>query len=356
MSQLKNIEGGCWRGYERVPGTIEFSKGSCRKIGSARKSRRRSKSPRRRRKSRRKSPRLSAGNSSKHARNSFDFGSRMGPEYFYAAARTVVHNGRKKKLSPTMAKRSRELARSARKRVAQRSRSRLRKLIDLAKFEHIDWYGKSQTPAEVRRIKFRNSIRIEFYFFIMTVLYQKFMFIYKYGLATPDYVTKFSTLKRTTLILLQEASKGGKTMTLEVFRKTLERLSRLTDRFSNLRFSNNSKVKSAIKTMKNVIESSLDKTNVALRSRYLKNWDTNQFQSSPEYDFPSSWVLAKKERLATQALGVARNAQLSEIKKAYRKLSKIYHPDKKGGDNRAQVTLTNAYEFLTRIRNKSKSN
>ena len=34
-SQLKNIKGGCWRGYERVPGTIEFSKGSCRKIGSA---------------------------------------------------------------------------------------------------------------------------------------------------------------------------------------------------------------------------------------------------------------------------------------------------------------------------------
>ena len=34
-SQLKNIEGGCWRGYERVPGTIEFSKGSCRKIGRA---------------------------------------------------------------------------------------------------------------------------------------------------------------------------------------------------------------------------------------------------------------------------------------------------------------------------------
>ena len=33
--ELKNIQGGCWRGYERVPGTIEFSKGSCRKIGSA---------------------------------------------------------------------------------------------------------------------------------------------------------------------------------------------------------------------------------------------------------------------------------------------------------------------------------
>ena len=204
-------------------------------------------------------------------------------------------------------------------------------------------------------MRYRNRIRIRFYFFIMTVLFEKFWFIYNYGLATPDYVTKFSTLKRTTLILLQEASKGAKTMTLEVFRKTLERLSRLTDKFSKLRFSNNSKVKSAIKTMKNVIASSLDKTSVALRSRYLKNWD-----SSPGYvhNLPTlSYALSlKKERLATQALGVARNAQLSEIKKAYRKLSKIYHPDKKGGDNRAQVTLTNAYEFLTRIRNRSKSN
>lgn len=27
----KRIKGGCWRGYERVPGTKQFSKGSCRK-------------------------------------------------------------------------------------------------------------------------------------------------------------------------------------------------------------------------------------------------------------------------------------------------------------------------------------
>lgn len=339
MSELKNIEGGCWRGYERVPGAIEFSKGSCRKIGSARKSRRRSKSPSRRRKSRRKSPRLSAGN-------------------FYAVARTVVNNRRKKKLSPTMAKRSRKLARSARKRVAQRSRkgvaqrsrSRLRKLIDLAKFEHVDdWSAK--TPAEYERMKFRNRIRRHFYFFIMIVLFEKFSFIYKYGLARPDYVTKFSTLKRTTLITLQEAKKGAKTMTLEVFTKTLERLSRLTDKFSELRFSNNSKVKSAIKTMKNVIGSALNKTNVALRNRYLKNWDSS-YGSAHNLPRLSYLLRLKKERLAAQALGVARNAQLSEIKKAYRKLSRIYHPDK-GGDNDAQVALTNAYEFLAKIRNRS---
>ena len=30
--EIKNrIKGGCWRGYERVPGTKQFSKGSCRK-------------------------------------------------------------------------------------------------------------------------------------------------------------------------------------------------------------------------------------------------------------------------------------------------------------------------------------
>ncbi len=58
--ELKNIQGGCWRGYERVPGTIEFSKGSCRKIGSAATGSRARKSSRKsRRMSQRKSRRKS---------------------------------------------------------------------------------------------------------------------------------------------------------------------------------------------------------------------------------------------------------------------------------------------------------
>ena len=146
------------------------------------------------------------------------------------SVRKSVRKSRKtsrKSVRKSVRKSSRKTSRKhVRKAIMQRSRSRLRKLIDLAKFEHVDWDGKSQTPAEAERIAFRNSIRMQFYFFIMMILFEKFSFIYKYGLATPDYVTRFSTLKRTTLITLQEASKGAKTMTLEVFTNTLERLSK----------------------------------------------------------------------------------------------------------------------------------
>ena len=51
----------CWQGYERVPGTAPYTKGSCRKKSSRRSARRvrrsRKRSPRRARRSRRKSPR-----------------------------------------------------------------------------------------------------------------------------------------------------------------------------------------------------------------------------------------------------------------------------------------------------------
>ncbi len=38
---------------------------------------------------------------------------------------------------------------------------------------------------------------------------------------------------------------------------------------------------------------------------------------------------------------------MSEIKKKYRKLSKIYHPDKQGGDQDMFMKIAKAYEALT---------
>ena len=47
-----------------------------------------------------------------------------------------------------------------------------------------------------------------------------------------------------------------------------------------------------------------------------------------------------------EILGVARNADKEDIKKAYRKLAHKYHPDKTKGDDKKFKELNEAYEIL----------
>ena len=48
-----------------------------------------------------------------------------------------------------------------------------------------------------------------------------------------------------------------------------------------------------------------------------------------------------------QILEVSQEASIADIKKAYRKLSKKYHPDVKGGDEEAFKRITEAYQVLS---------
>jgi DnaJ-class molecular chaperone len=50
-------------------------------------------------------------------------------------------------------------------------------------------------------------------------------------------------------------------------------------------------------------------------------------------------------------LGIARDAGPAQIKSAYRRLAKVYHPDVRGGDGRAErrfKEIARAYETLSR--------
>ena len=54
---------------------------------------------------------------------------------------------------------------------------------------------------------------------------------------------------------------------------------------------------------------------------------------------------------ALNKLGLSGNADEQEIKKAYRKLANIHHPDKNKGNKASEEefkTITSAYEFLTK--------
>jgi len=59
---------------------------------------------------------------------------------------------------------------------------------------------------------------------------------------------------------------------------------------------------------------------------------------------------------ALKVLGLPDNASENNIKKAYRKKSLIYHPDREGGNTKLFQRLGAAYEFLTGERNSFNNN
>ena len=55
-----------------------------------------------------------------------------------------------------------------------------------------------------------------------------------------------------------------------------------------------------------------------------------------------------------EVLGVAKNAEAAEIKKAYRKLALQYHPDRNPGDKEAEEKFKEAAEAYDVLRKEEK--
>lgn len=91
----------------------------------------------------------------------------------------------------------------------------------------------------------------------------------------------------------------------------------------------------------------------------------SQGYSGYQYSNYGSYQQEPKEDLVkkySEVLGVSEDASLAEIKKAYRKLAKEYHPDKLAADsvppeyiefaNKKMIEINEAYEYLEKIKSK----
>lgn len=88
------------------------------------------------------------------------------------------------------------------------------------------------------------------------------------------------------------------------------------------------------------------------------SYEYNQYNQRP-FGQPSQEDLVKKY---SEVLGVSEDANLAEIKKAYRKLAKEYHPDKLAADsvppeyiefaNQKMIEINEAYEYLEKVKGK----
>ena len=61
-----------------------------------------------------------------------------------------------------------------------------------------------------------------------------------------------------------------------------------------------------------------------------------------------------KKRDYYEVLGISRSADANEIKKAYRKLAKKYHPDTNAGNPKAEEKFKEITEAYNVLRNKKK--
>ena len=97
----------------------------------------------------------------------------------------------------------------------------------------------------------------------------------------------------------------------------------------------------------------VDETFEKLTGRRIADW-LAEFQKPRELP-PGGEVPATQEppmplAHAYSVLGLPPTASLEEVKRNYRNLARLFHPDRPGGYNEAMVLLNNAYEQIVRDR------
>jgi len=88
-----------------------------------------------------------------------------------------------------------------------------------------------------------------------------------------------------------------------------------------------------------------------LTGKPIASW-LREFQQQPR-ELPMGEQAAATQSTTSLAnayaiLGLSRTATLSEVKKRYRDLARLFHPDAPGGYKEAMVLLNNAYERIMR--------
>lgn len=110
------------------------------------------------------------------------------------------------------------------------------------------------------------------------------------------------------------------------------------------------KIANSLQVILDVVEV-VDTTFERLTGKSLATW-LKEFQQQPRELPPGEQAAPQQPDMpladAYSILGLPQTASMEEVKRNYKQLALIFHPDRKGGYNEAMKLLNQAYEIVMR--------